>query len=133
MKTLYLTNSSANITVDVEHNKVASLDQNIDRYDIRQAFYVEEPMHVVFNGTINGQEYVEEIDVKKGDILLVFYLNRFTKKVLATIKCKEWVANAKNRAKIEQKEKEEWAKKKAAEANGCADAGPCCDCCESAF
>lgn len=130
MKTLYLTNSSANIAVDVENNKVATLDQNIDRYDIRQAFYVEEPMHVVFSGTINGEEHVEEIDVKKGDILLVFYLSRFTKKVLATIKCKEWVANAKNRAKIEQKEKEEWAKKNASKELA---EGPCCgECCDCA-
>lgn len=132
MKTLYLTNSSANIAVDVENNKVASLDQNIDRYDIRQAFYVEEPMHVVFNGTVNGEEHVEEIDVKKGEILLVFYLNRFTKKVLATIKCKEWVANAKNRAKIEQKEKEEWAKKNADKVAEAVGDCPCCDC-KSAF
>lgn len=126
MKTLYLTNSSANITVDVENNKVGTMN-NIDRYEIRQAYYIEEPTHVVYNAIFEGKEYAEEIDAKKGDILLVFYLNRFTKKVLATIKCKEWVANMKNQEKIEQKEKEEWAAKKIAEGEI-----PCCDRCECA-
>ena len=120
MKTLYLTNSSANIAVDVEENKVSSMNSE-DRYDIRQIFYIEEPTHVVFNGTLNGEEHNEEIDAKKGDILLVFYLNRFTKKVLTTIKSKEWVANIKNRHAVEEKEREEWALKNA-------EAGPCCGC-----
>lgn len=124
MKTLYLTNSSANIAVDVEENKVSSLE-TVDRYDIRQVFYIEEPTHVVYNGTISGEEHVEEIDAKKGELLLVFYLNRFTKHVLATIKCKEWVTNMKNREKIEQQEKEEWAKKNA---NKEIAESPCCDC-----
>ncbi len=124
MNTLYLTNSSANIAVDTETNKVTSLPTE-DRYDIRQVFYIEEPTHVVFNGTLNGEERYEEIDAKKGDILLVFYLNRFTKKILAIIKSKEWVANIKNRREVEQKEREEWALKNAD--------GPCCDCkCECA-
>ena len=122
MKTLYLTNSSANIAVDVEENKVASIDTE-DRYDIRQIFYAEEPMHVVFEGTLNGELRHEEIDVKKGEILIVFYLNRHTKKVLCTVKSKEWSANIKNRHEIEQKEKEEWARKSANEA-------PCCECCD---
>ncbi len=122
MKTLYLTNSSANIAVDVEENKASYIDTE-DRYDIRQIFYAEEPMHVVFEGAINGELHHEETDVKKGEILIVFYLNRHTKKVLCTIKSKEWVANIKNRHEIEQKEKEEWALKNANEA-------PCCECCD---
>lgn len=122
MKTLYLTNSSANIAVDVEENKVASIDTE-DRYDIRQIFYAEEPMHVVYEGTLGGELRHEEIDVKKGEILLVFYLNRYTKKVLCTVKSKEWGANIKNRREIEQKEKEEWALKSANET-------PCCECCD---
>ena len=127
MNTLYLTNSSANIAVDTETNKVSSLSTE-DRYDIRQVFYIEEPTHVVFNGTLNGEERVEEIDAKKGDILLVFYFNRFNKKILATIKSKEWVANIKNRREVEQKEREEWALKNS-ENTAC----PCCDCkCECA-
>ena len=123
MKTLYLTNSSANIAVDLEEN-TAQCIQSEDRYDIRNIYYAEEPMHVVYSGTNNGEPFKEEIDAKKGDIIIVFYTNRFNKKLLATIKSKEWVANIKNRRKIEQKEREEWALKNAENT-----ATPCCDCC----
>lgn len=122
MKTLYLTNSSANIAIDPEENTAQHLESE-DRYDIRNIYYAEEPMHVIYSGTNNGEPFKEEIDVKKGDIILVFYTNRFNKKLLATIKSKEWVANIKNRHKIEQKEKEEYALR---QANG---EIPTCDCC----
>lgn len=112
MKTLYLTNSSANIAVDPEENTAQHIE-NEERYDIRNIYYIEEPMHVVYNGTNNGEPFREETDVKKGDILLVFYTNRYNKKLLATVKSKEWVANIKNRRAVEQKEKEEWAAKNA--------------------
>ena len=127
MKTLYLTNSSANIAIDPEENTAQHIESE-DRYDIRNIYYAEEPMHVIYSGTNNGEPFKEEIDAKKGDIILVFYTNRFNKKLLATIKCKEWVANIKNRRKIEQKEREEWALKNAEET-----ATACCDCkCECA-
>lgn len=124
MKTLYLTNSSANIAVDLEENTAQHIESE-DCYDIRNIYYVEEPMHVVYSGTNNGEPFNEEIDAKKGDIILVFYTNRFNKKLLATIKSKEWVANIKNRHKIEQKEREEWALKNAENTNT-----PCCDGCK---
>lgn len=122
MKTLYLTNSSANIAIDPEENTAQHIESE-DRYDIRNIYYAEEPMHVIYSGTNNGEPFKEEIDVKKGEIILVFYTNRFNKKLLATIKSKEWVANIKNRHKIEQKEKEEYALR---QANG---EIPTCDCC----
>lgn len=122
MKTLYLTNSAANIAIDPEENTAQHIE-NEDRYDIRSIYYAEEPMHVIYSGTNNGEPFKEEIDAKKGDIILVFYTNRFNKKLLATIKCKEWVANIKNRHKIEQKEREEWALKNAENT-----AAPCCEC-----
>lgn len=122
MKTLYLTNSSANIAIDPEENTAQHIESE-DRYDIRNIYYAEEPMHVIYSGTNNGEPFKEEIDAKKGDIILVFYTNRFNKKLLATIKCKEWVANIKNRHKIEQKEREEWALK-----NAEGTAASCCDC-----
>lgn len=112
MKTLYLTNSSANIAIDPEENTAQHIESE-DRYDIRNIYYAEEPMHVIYSGTNNGEPFKEEIDAKKGDLILVFYTNRFNKKLLATIKSKEWVANIKNRHKIEQKEREEWALKNA--------------------
>ena len=120
MKTLYLTASSANIAVDTETNEVTRLD-NVDRYDIRQVFYMEEPMHVVYE---YGERH-EEIDAKKGDIVFVFYDNKFAKHILTSVKCKVWIDNIKNRRKMEQKAKEEWAAKQAAgEAIGDI---PCCD------
>lgn len=128
MKTLYLTNSSANIAVDIDTDEVSSL-QNLDRYNIRNIYYAEEPMHVVYNGVAtDGTETKEEVDAKKGDIIVVFYNDRFNKKVLTTIKNKTWVDNIKNRQKIEQKEREEWAKKNA---DNNLTQGPCCDCCEA--
>jgi len=125
MKTLYLTGSSANIWVDPETDEVGKLDTE-DRYDVRSIYYIEEPMHVVYQ----CGEKKEEIDVKKGEILLVFYDNRFNKFVLDTIRTKQWVANIKNRRKIEQKEKEEWAKKNANNPKLC-EAEACDTCCGS--
>ena len=125
MKTLYLTGSAANIWVDPETDEVGKLESE-DRYELRSVYYIEEPMHVVYQ----CGEKQEEIDAKKGELLLVFYDNRFTKYVLDTVRTKQWVANIKNRRKIEQKEREEWAKKKA-EDLGCNDSAPTCPSCES--
>lgn len=123
MKTLYLTDSSANIALDPETNSVCSLPSE-DRYDIRNIYYAEEPMHVVYDSA----ECHEEIDVKKGKIILLFYNNRANKYHLDTIRSKQWAANIKNRRAIEQKEKEEWA---ARNANGPAcDCETCCNVCE---
>jgi hypothetical protein len=120
MKTLYLTDSMSNIAVDPEENKVTSLPGE-DRYDIRNVYYIEEPMHVVYDSA----ECHEEIDARKGDILLLFYSNRYNKYHLDTIRSKQWAANIKNRHAIEQKEKEEWAKR-----NADCDCAKCCDeCC----
>lgn len=120
MKTLYLTQSSANIFVDPEENTVGSLNTE-DRYDIRAIYYMEEPMHVVYE----AGERKEEIDAKKGDILLVFYSSKYNKYILDTVKSKKWSANIKNRHETEQKVKEEWAAKQAAGET------PFCDCCEA--
>lgn len=124
MKTLYLTGGSANIWVDPETDEVGKLDTE-DRYDIRSIYYIEEPMHVVYQ----CGEKKEEIDAKKGEMLLVFYDNKYNKYVLDTIRTKQWVANIKNRRKLEQKEKEEWAKKEAE--CGCNGPIPCCDSCDA--
>ena len=123
MKTLYISNGS-NILIDTEENTANAIDTQ--REAIQRIYLAEEPMHVVFEGTLNGELHHEETDVKKGEILIVFYLNRYTKKVLCTVKSKEWSANIKNRHEIEQKEKEEWALKNANEA-------PCCECCDCKY
>lgn len=125
MKTLYLSNSQANIVVDPEIDFVGKLDAE-DRYEIRSIYYIEEPMHVVYQ----CGEIKEEIDARKGDILLVFYENKRNKYILDTIRTKQWVANIKNARKIEQKEKEEWAKRQAMGCDNLCEA--CTDCkCES--
>lgn len=121
MKTLYLTQSSDNIVVDPDTNYVGKLCQE-DRYSVRSVYYIEEPMHVVYQ---HGEEK-EEIDARKGDILLVFYSDRFNKYHLDTIRTKQWSANILNRRKIEQQEKEEWALKNADKP--CCDDCKCCDC-----
>ena len=121
MKTLYLTQSSDNIVVDPEIDFVGKL-QTEDRYAIRSVYYIEEPMRVVYQ---YGEDK-EEINAKKGDILILFYNNRYNKYTLDTIHTKQWAANIKNRHKIEQKEKEEWAAK-----NNSANLDvPVCDNCE---
>lgn len=108
MKTLYLTQSSENIVVDPETDFVGKLQAD-DRYAIRSVYYIEEPMHVVYQ----AGECKEELDAKKGDILIVFYSSKYNKYNIDTIKTKQWSANIKNRRKIEQQEKEEWAKRNA--------------------
>lgn len=108
MKTLYLTQSSDNIVVDPETNFVGRI-YGEDRYSIRNVYYIEEPMHVVYQ---NGEEK-EEIDARKGDILLVFYSDRFNLYHIDTIRSKQWSSNIKNTHKITQQEKEEWALKNA--------------------
>lgn len=117
MKTLYLTNSTANIIVDTETNKVSKLEY-ADRYDIQNLFLVEEPMHIVYEC---GETHVEK-DVKKGDIIVCFYSNEYFKDPVSIIKSKEWAKGIKNRREAEQKAKEEWAKKNANNEE------PCCDC-----
>ena len=121
MKTLYLTQSSDNIVVDPDTNYVGKLYQE-DRYSIRSVYYIEEPMHVVYQ---HGEEK-EEIDARKGDILLVFYSDRYNKYHLDTIRTKQWAANIKNRHAIEQKDKEEWAQSK--KCDECCDCDKCCGC-----
>ena len=123
MKTLYLTDNSANIIVDKDTDFVGTIPSE-DRYDIRSVYLADEPMHVVYQ----SGEIKEEIDAKKGELIVLFYNNRFNKYHLDTIRTKQWVANIKNRRAIEQKEKEEWAAKNAEKCCDCE--APCCGCCD---
>jgi hypothetical protein len=109
----------SNIIVDKDTDFVGTIPTE-DRYDIRAIYYIDEPMHVVYN----CGECTEEIDARKGDIVLLFYSNRYNKYHLDTIRSKQWAANIKNRHAIEQKEKEEWA----ARNNEC-DCAKCCNNC----
>lgn len=120
MKTLYLTQSSENIVVDPENDFVGKLESE-DRYSIRSVYYMEEPMHIVYN----CGEVREELDARKGDIVLVFYSNTYNKYTIDTIRTKQWSANIKNEHAMRQKEKEEWAARKSE-----CDCEKCCaECC----
>lgn len=135
MKTLYLTNSSSSIWIDTETEEVGTLN-DMDRYDIRHIYYIEEPMRVIYKDS-NAQE---ELEVKKGDILLTFYSrNGFTKR-LAVVKSKQWKDNILGAIKFEQEQKEKWAAEKAKHENEakCENTaelccGDCdiCDCCKA--
>ena len=120
MKTLYLTQSSENIVVDQENDFVGKLESE-DRYSIRSVYYMEEPMHIVYQ----CGEKREELDARKGDIVLVFYSNSYHKYTIDTIRTKQWAANIRNEHEMRQKEKEQWAKEKIS-----CDCEKCCaDCC----
>lgn len=116
MKTLYLTQSSENIVVDTDTDFVGKLVSE-DRYSIRSVYYMEEPMHIVYN----CGEIKEELDARKGDIVLVFYSNTYNKYHIDTIRTKQWAANIRNEHTMRQKEKEEWAAR---------NLDPKCECCE---
>lgn len=106
MKTLYLTSNSSSTTIDPEANEVDNYeDHSASRWDISQIFYIDEPMHVVYGA---GTKH-EEIDVKKGDILIKFQGNKYIKKNLVVVKSKDWFANIKFKNEAIQAEKEEWA------------------------
>lgn len=123
MKTLYLTQGYSNICIDPETNTGKMLDY-IPTYDINRAYYIDEPMHIVYS---YGETKVER-DVKKGDIVITFDRNSYAKETpLTVIKSKEWNKIVKNRRDAEQKAKEEWAEKNANNEAPCCDC-TCCDC-----
>lgn len=121
MKTLYLTDSSANIWIDTDNGTSGSLG-TVDRYDMRNIFLIEEPMHVIYN---YGEEHIE-MDVKKGDLLATFYTRDSFKHKIGVLKSKEWRENIIAYNKAQQKAKEEWAAKQASTIDT-----PCCDSCEN--
>lgn len=120
MKTLYLT-SNSNIIIDTENNSADRI--NSERESISRIYMANEPMHVVFG----EGEFKKEFDVKKDDIIITFYgCGEDWPHHVVVAKSKEWIANFKTQHKVEQKIKEEWAKKqKSASENTAAN---CCDC-----
>lgn len=117
MKTLYLTDSSANIVVDQEANTCGSISRDIE--SIRGIYVIDEPMHVIYQ----AGEYRRELDVEKDDILVVFYRSEFPNQIVVA-KSADWVSNVKTYREAEQKRKEDWAANQAI-----ADIKESCDCC----
>ena len=120
MKTLYLNDSNENIIVDTEDGFVGRL-RGEDRYSIRTIYAIEEPMHVIYQ----SGETKEELDVKKGDILIRFYGSEKSLKTVIAVKSKDWAKNIEYRNALEQKAKEEWAAKNASD---CENFTKCSDC-----
>ncbi len=120
MKTLYLNDSSENIIVDTEDGFVGKL-RGEDRYMIRSIYVIEEPMHVIYQ----AGETKEEMDVKKGDILIRFYGHEKNLKTVIAVKSKDWAKNIEYKNALEQKAKEEWAAKNA---ENCESLTKCSDC-----
>lgn len=120
MKTLYLTNSSANIWVDTDTDEVGRLYTE-DRYQIRDLILFDENMHVVYGDS----EEKCEADVKKGDIIIIFYSGEKNPNKFAIVKSKEWRQNIIAKHKLDQEEKERWAKAKA-ETPTCDNCEDCC-------
>lgn len=122
MKTLYI-NSSANILIDEEEHSVSRLDTQ--REAISRVYLIPEAMHIVFG---EGETH-QELDVKKDDIVIVFYNGTFDKQIVV-VKSKDWARNLKIYNEEQQKIKEEWALKKANEC-GCDACTSCADTPES--
>lgn len=107
MKTLYI-NSNANILIDEEEHNVSRLDTQ--REAISRVYLIPEAMHIVFG---EGETH-QELDVKKDDIVIVFYNGAFDKQIVV-VKSKDWARNLKIYNEEQQRIKEEWALKKASE------------------
>ena len=105
MKTLYLTESGANILLDKDTDFVDTLSA-LNTYDIRNVFYAEEPLHVVYT----FGEYKQELDVKKGEFVLAFYkADAYGCPILCTAKSAGWAKQVAAKKKAQQKAEEEWA------------------------
>ena len=117
MKTLYLTNSSANIVVDKEADTCGTINRDIE--SIRSIYVIDEPMHVVYQ----DGDYRRELDVEKDDILVTFYTEQFENRIVVA-KSADWVSNIKTYKEKEQKAKEEWAASNLKKA--CCDCDECC-------
>jgi hypothetical protein len=122
MKTLYI-NSNANILIDEEEHNVSRLDTQ--REAISRVYLIPEAMHIVFG---EGETH-QELDVKKDDIVIVFYNGAFDKQIVV-VKSKDWARNLKIYNEEQQRIKEEWALKKASEC-GCDGCNSCADTPES--
>jgi len=115
MKTLYISDTGR-ILLDAENNKCDQFRS--DRESIQNIYLIEESMHVVFD----SGEYHKELDVEQGDILITFYREGLPHRVIVA-KSSEWAENVQWFRDEEQKEKERWAAKQAADGGSCP-----CDC-----
>lgn len=124
MKTVYFTYGNNNIWCDKETDETGRLERQ-SSYHMDGFYIIEEPMHVVCQyGDVR-----EELDVKKGDILVKWDNGKDVKNHLTVIKSKGMLENFKEFIAAEQRRKEEWALKESQES-----CGKCinCECDEAA-
>lgn len=97
-------NDGCNIIIDSENESCGRLQAQ--REAISQIYLVPEPMHFIYG---EGEDR-KEVDVKKDDMIIKFYEERFPNKIVV-IKSKDWVKNLKDYEKYQQELKEQWAAK----------------------
>ena len=107
MKKLFITNNGA-IGFDTESQKANSVSS--DRESIYRIYLIDEPMHVIYQVGETKQEIYAEPD----DILILFYSgNLDIKNKIVVAKSAQWADNIRIIRDLEQKQKEEWAAKRA--------------------
>ena len=113
MNTLYISRTGR-IMLD-ENNNPKPFDRS--RASIDDIFFIKEDTKVVFD----RGEYKAELEAKAGDIVVTFYEEQFPNKVIV-VNNEQWKENLETYEAWDQKQKEEWAKKKS---------DPCCEnCCK---
>lgn len=103
MKTFYI-NNVCNMVIDQDTDSCSHLDTQ--REGIGSIYLATEPMHVVYGEGESRREF----DVKKDDIIVRFYEDRFPNRIVV-VKNKDWVKNLKDYEKFQQEMKEQWAAK----------------------
>lgn len=123
MKKMFISNGN-NMVVDTETNEITNLDSC--REAISRIYMLDEDIDIIVKKN-NG----ECITLKgsTGDLLIIFYEGLFDNPAVL-INSKEWRDNIEGYNRKIQKEKEEWAAKKAGNSELVGET-PCCDCCES--
>ena len=119
MKTMYIGYGS-NIVVNTETQEISHLDNS--REAINRLYEIDEDTHIIYG----SGDKKRDLYAKAGDILVEFYDDAYPNRIIL-INSLEWSENLKAYKEVMQKQKEEWAKKKAcdtAEDTAC----PCPDC-----
>ena len=115
MKTMFIREAN-NMVLDHDTQDVSYIDSSIEC--IHRIYVAPEDMHVIYK----RGDTKEEADVKKDDIIITFYTEKFEKRMIV-VKSEAWINNIKNYEKKVQAEKEEWAAKKLDEV--CEECAPC--------
>lgn len=108
----YIITNDGSIGFDPETEEIFNLPSC--REAISRIFMVDEPVEIV----VDRHDKKYTLSAKKDDLVIVFYEEFFPMPVIV-VKNKDWAKNIKDYKKKVQKEKEEWAAKKANTACPC--------------